>query len=49
MEGVLHSKSGCENDPLNQLLSKEAENTEDFMTGLRLKRKPCFVGGQIPS
>lgn len=39
-----HQDETCESDPLKQLLSKEAENIEDFMTNLRLKRNSCFVG-----
>lgn len=40
-----HQDETCESDALKQLLSKEAENIEDFLTDLRLKRNSCFVGG----
>ena len=39
-----HQDDTYESDALQQLLSKEAENIEDFMTDLRLKRNSCFVG-----
>lgn len=39
-----HQEETCERDPLRQLLSKEAENIDDFMTYLGLKRNSCVEG-----